>query len=593
MKKSDRPKCCARNRRAREDRIRQLEQWQRRREEIETLERQIEQLRQQLAPSEILREASAILGRLTENAYRSIRINDRLEVRVEDDRGHLVLYSELSRGTRDQAYLAIALALVAAFRRRRIELPLVLNDVFINIDAERAQATAEVLAHFAAQGHQVLLFTHHEDVMQRFAPLNAKLYTLRERVRTTEAYRSELPTRPLPRTEMHYLDEPSLATVSRLPAPEPMPISRNYDWASSWENAPRATVERTTRESAVEISRLSEDTLLSSVDGLDRTLLARLRELHVETVGEFLNVDPEDVARRLGLRDLSPTVLFHLQSELMLQCFVGLSPSDAALLVACGVDDPEELSYIDVSELHRRIESYLNHGDSRSRFGSIARYERSRLSRWIQAARRSHYRRTRPTLKRAASNSPRTQPAADVPDVRTARPRTAEPPRAARIPEPAVADARSEERREPIRYFLAVTDPIVDAPSIGPKTAERFHAVGVNTVGQLLETDAHRMAESINYRRITADLIRSWQRQTDLVCRVPNLRGHDAQILVACDIEDADQLAEQNAEALFQKVQAFVNSTEGKRVLRNAKAPDLSEISSWIRWARRARGARA
>lgn len=593
-----------------DERIRQIEQWQRRREEIESLERQIDQLRQQLAPSEILREASAILARLTDNACRSIRINDRFEVRVEDDRGHLVHYSELSRAARDQAYLAIALALVAAFRRRRIELPLVLNDVFINIDAERAQATAEVLAEFAAQGHQVLLFTHHEDVMQRFAPLNAKLYTLRERVRASEPYRTEMPVRPLPRTEMHYLDEPSLTTITRAPAPEPLPVSRHYEWASSWENAPRAAAERVVREPVAEIYRLSEDTLLSNVEGFDRTLIARLRELHVETVGEFMNVDPEDVTRRLGLRDVSSTVLFRLQSEFMLQCYVGLAPSDAALLVACGVDDPEELSYIDVSELHRRIESYLNHSDSRSRFGSIARFERSRLSRWIQAARRSHYRRTRPTLKRGASPAARPQPAADMPDLRTARPRTVESPRAARIPEPVIAEPRidvrreerreetrgeerrGEERREAIRYFLTVNDPIVDAPSIGPKTAERFHAVGINTVGQLLETDAHRMAESINYRRITADLIRSWQRQTDLVCRVPNLRGHDAQILVACDIEDADQLAEQNPEALFQRVEAFVNSTEGKRVLRNAKSPDLSEISSWVRWARRARGAR-
>ena len=139
------------------------------------------------------------------------------------------------------------------------------------------------------------------------------------------------------------------------------------------------------------------------------------------------------------------------------------------------------------------------------------------------------------------------------------------------------------------RYGLEAEERFVDAPSVGPKTAERFHAIGATTVADLLELDPNDAAVRINYRRITPEFIRDWQLQTTLVCRIPNLRGHDAQILVACEIPTAELLAKMEPETLLAQVQQFVTTAEGKRVLRSAKAPDLAEVTSWIRWAQRAR----
>ncbi len=173
-----------------DEQLLRAEQSQRRREEIAQLERQIDELRRQLAPSDILREASSLLQRLTEGAYRGIRLNDRREIWIEDGQGHQRDYRELSRGTQDQVYLSLALAIVDAYRQRGVELPVVLNDVFINIDTERAQLTAQLLADFANRGHQVILFTRHEHVIQRFASLPAKLYTLRQRPRVEEVPRA-------------------------------------------------------------------------------------------------------------------------------------------------------------------------------------------------------------------------------------------------------------------------------------------------------------------------------------------------------------------------------------------------------------------
>ncbi|MCA9153103.1 MAG: DUF4332 domain-containing protein, partial [Planctomycetales bacterium] len=76
---------------------------------------------------------------------------------------------------------------------------------------------------------------------------------------------------------------------------------------------------------------------------------------------------------------------------------------------------------------------------------------------------------------------------------------------------------------------------------------------------------------------------------TMLVCRVPNLRGHDAQILEACHVPTPEHLAKMDPKALFAEVKRFIESPEGKRVLRSAKAPDFEEVESWIRWARSAR----
>ncbi len=71
----------------------------------------------------------------------------------------------LSDGTLDQLYLALRLAtLENHFTETGAEpLPLVADDVLINFDDERAEATCRVLADLAATT-QVLLFTHHRSI---------------------------------------------------------------------------------------------------------------------------------------------------------------------------------------------------------------------------------------------------------------------------------------------------------------------------------------------------------------------------------------------------------------------------------------------
>jgi exonuclease SbcC len=71
----------------------------------------------------------------------------------------------LSEGTRDQLYLALRLAALQLHRARGIDLPLVLDDVLMTSDDDRAVHMLRTLADFA-KGGQVLVFTHHRHLLE-------------------------------------------------------------------------------------------------------------------------------------------------------------------------------------------------------------------------------------------------------------------------------------------------------------------------------------------------------------------------------------------------------------------------------------------
>jgi uncharacterized protein YhaN len=62
----------------------------------------------------------------------------------------------LSQGARDQLYFAMRVAM-ARHLSRNINLPLFLDDPFVNFDNERLHVTKEVIDHL--KGHQVVLVT--------------------------------------------------------------------------------------------------------------------------------------------------------------------------------------------------------------------------------------------------------------------------------------------------------------------------------------------------------------------------------------------------------------------------------------------------
>jgi uncharacterized protein YhaN len=71
----------------------------------------------------------------------------------------------MSDGTRDQLYLALRIASLERLADSGDPLPLVLDDVLMSFDDDRARAALRVLADLAHR-MQVLLFTHHERTVQ-------------------------------------------------------------------------------------------------------------------------------------------------------------------------------------------------------------------------------------------------------------------------------------------------------------------------------------------------------------------------------------------------------------------------------------------
>ncbi len=132
---------------------------------------------------------------------------------------------------------------------------------------------------------------------------------------------------------------------------------------------------------------------------------------------------------------------------------------------------------------------------------------------------------------------------------------------------------------------LTFESPVVDAPSIGPKTAVHLAKAGIETVGDLIICDPDETAELIAVRHITVDAIETWQMQATLMIEVPGLRVHDVQLLVGAGISSRDDLANASAGTIFELAMVFLQTSEGSRVLRPGETLEEDEVEEWIELA--------
>ncbi|MBI1250426.1 MAG: DUF4332 domain-containing protein [Alphaproteobacteria bacterium] len=156
------------------------------------------------------------------------------------------------------------------------------------------------------------------------------------------------------------------------------------------------------------------------------------------------------------------------------------------------------------------------------------------------------------------------------------------------LPKKKVARGAKAPPAEPIptTYTLNAASPVVDAPSIGPKTARRLSALGVNTVADLLSVSPATAAVLIGARHITAQTIHDWQSQATLACTVPDLKSREAQALVACDIRDMHALAAADAAVLTPQWAAWCASNAAERVWGDAPSPTTDHVGELIRRAK-------
>jgi uncharacterized protein YhaN len=112
----------------------------------------------------ILKRASEIFSSLTIGEHTELvaDFNDKDEAVIFSRRrnGERTPMEGLSEGTRDQLYLSLRIAAIEMQSDQAEPIPVILDDILINSDDTRAQATLTELARLATKT-QVLFFTHH------------------------------------------------------------------------------------------------------------------------------------------------------------------------------------------------------------------------------------------------------------------------------------------------------------------------------------------------------------------------------------------------------------------------------------------------
>jgi uncharacterized protein YhaN len=105
----------------------------------------------------VLRTAGEYFAQVTDHGYRGV-VQEGDQMLVVDDADRTWTVDTLSRGTAEQLYLCMRLALAEDLASRRQRLPFVMDDVLVNFDPRRAAQVAGLLARVARDG-QLLFFT--------------------------------------------------------------------------------------------------------------------------------------------------------------------------------------------------------------------------------------------------------------------------------------------------------------------------------------------------------------------------------------------------------------------------------------------------
>lgn len=131
---------------------------------------------------EVIRIASSLFAAITDGRWQGVSASlEDSSLRVIPPQGAAVSPEILSRGTREQLYLALRLAHIRSHAAQAAPLPVIMDDILVNFDPERADRAADAIASLcgtqtarnAAQeeasvpSHQVLFFTCHPHTAEK------------------------------------------------------------------------------------------------------------------------------------------------------------------------------------------------------------------------------------------------------------------------------------------------------------------------------------------------------------------------------------------------------------------------------------------
>ncbi len=570
----------------------------------QTLRQVLARLREQRTPA-ALEIASPWLRQLTDGeCLRVIADPTNTELLVETTTSSAPLrIDQLSRGTQHQLALILRLALLDAHSPTADRLPLIIDDVFITSDDERGAAAADLLRDATDRGQQIIMLTCQNDVRALLADRGATVYSLSG---------VEAP-QPAPVPQPVVVSEPDSSLVFKA-----------FDGAAEEFPGELDDVVVDDDDDSHWLFYLEAEHPVADLSGIEVSELNGLTAAGISTVDQLLVClipDVKDRVQNAGFY-ITEERLLELQTQAsMAVCIPMLRQRDAELLIAAGIDSVRQLAKLRPEAVYELV-SRFQRTDSGVRFlrsgQTIDQQQAISWNRWALHARSlerareaSRSRRNRSqgssgilsssqrVRKRTGRSRERTQRGIQT-QRRLVRPRNSidrdrrRAERRQKLQEDRAGKRTTANRQDSeLKFYLERSSQVEAAPSIGPRTAARLSRVGIETVEDLLQCNAETTATLLDNRRITASIIEEWKCQAALVCTIPGLRGHDAQILVACGKSDADEIRDLSPENLYAIVQPFCETSEGTRIVRGGRKPDLKEVTDWINWSRQSRTLKA
>ena len=528
--------------------------------------------------------------------------------------------------------LAIRLAIADAAVPRIGRIPMLLDDSINAFQGDALEQVLHVLATFSRDGRQLLISTNDEYTARRIASHGGTVSRMQEIMRFARpnlvldgAYEVGLhPSLRHPTAMLPFTDGRSWRVVGAdSPNGEIIEINRQltglaneqstYSWwhpeLQARTSHPTKFVETTTNSNARR-TFLQPESLVSEAPGVDREFARRLNSQGIYRVGDLLRSNASSLGATIRV---DADMLEQVQNVADLMCGTPmLRAFDAQVLVGCGINRPGLLRDIGAGDLVARVESFLDSYAGQDLVRRASSFEVSRIHGWLADMKRAINQRRNPRDSERFERQPSVQRSSDRSNEASKRTRFdnshAEPQMRPRVVRSSQYDDASEQSAtRPARtttatqsatasqwkFFLDIESPVVDAPSIGPRMAEKLAPLNVLSIGDLMASDTASLAAQLADKSVSADTVAQWQYQALLVCRIPNLRGHDAQLLVGSGYTTAEQVAAADPASLFDKVTRFASSKSGVRILRGSTAPDLAEVTDWVQWSQNCRAIRA
>ena len=125
----------------------------------------------------VIRAAEKMFIQITQGNYtRIFRPLESDDIFIVDGNERAKGILEMSRGTREQLYLAMRFGLIEEYEARSEPLPIIMDDVFVNFDDDRNDQMIDRVKHFA-ESRQVIVLTCHNRTLEAYSSKGANAIT--------------------------------------------------------------------------------------------------------------------------------------------------------------------------------------------------------------------------------------------------------------------------------------------------------------------------------------------------------------------------------------------------------------------------------